>query len=68
MFILFNYACFFSIFVTFGPGHTASYNYLKEYGGIEFLIKHYEIENTLGIDEAIDDIKAICIKHGGIVQ
>ncbi len=45
-----------------------AYNYLKEYGGIDFLIKHYEIEHTLGIDDAIDDITEICIKHGGVLQ
>jgi len=41
------------------------YNYLKDYGGLGFLIEHYDIEHTLSIDDALDDMCAICAKNGG---
>jgi len=43
----------------------AAYRYLAKYGGIEFLLEHYEIEHTLSTDDAIDDLEAICQQAGG---
>jgi hypothetical protein len=46
----------------------SAYRFLAEYGGIHFLTEHYEIEHTLGLDEAIDDLENICRKNGGALQ
>ncbi|MDR0947252.1 MAG: DUF3791 domain-containing protein [Ruminococcus sp.] len=43
----------------------AAFNYLYEYGGIDFLLEFYEIEHTLSLDDAIDDLTLICKKNGG---
>ena len=42
-----------------------AFNYLEKFGGIRFLIENYEIEHTLSIGEAIDDITTICKNNGG---
>lgn len=42
-----------------------AYNYLNRYSGIDFLLDCYSAEHTLSIDDAIDDIQAICYKKGG---
>ena len=46
----------------------AAYRFLSQFGGIDFLIQHYEIEHTLSIDEAIDDLEMVCRQNGGILQ
>lgn len=45
-----------------------AYRFLSKYGGISFLLEHYEIEHTLSLDEAIDDLVAICSLNGGVIQ
>ncbi|MDR0461576.1 MAG: DUF3791 domain-containing protein [Nitrososphaerota archaeon] len=44
-----------------------TYRYLENYGGLQFIINHYEIEHTLSINDAIDDMQAICRKNGGLI-
>lgn len=39
--------------------------YLYEYKGIEFIKEHYDIEHTLSIDDAVDDLTMICRNNGG---
>lgn len=41
------------------------YNYLKCFGGIDFLKDCYDAEHLLSIDDAIDDLTMICRKNGG---
>lgn len=38
--------------------------YLYQFGGISFLIDHYEAEHTLSFHEAIEDLELICKKTG----
>lgn len=45
-----------------------AYLYLKKYKGIEFLIENYEAEHTVGLDDAVDDLKQVCIKNGGDIK
>ena len=45
-----------------------AYLYLKQYKGIEFLEHTYEAEHTLSLDDAIDDLKQICINNGGNIE
>ncbi|MCR5356218.1 MAG: DUF3791 domain-containing protein [Lachnospiraceae bacterium] len=42
-----------------------AFNYLYEYKGIEFIKEFYDIERTLSIDDAIDDLTLICRNNGG---
>jgi hypothetical protein len=45
----------------------AAYRFLAAHGGIAFLTEHYEIEHTLSLDDAIDDLENICRKNGGVL-
>ena len=46
----------------------AAYLFLAKYGGIEFLVQHYEIEHTLSLGDAIEDLELICRQNGGNLQ
>ena len=43
----------------------AAYEYLRKYQGIVFLTEHYEIEHTLSMQDALDDLAMICRQNGG---
>jgi hypothetical protein len=42
-----------------------AFNYLRKYDAIRFLNENYEIEHTLSIEDAIDDITIIARNNGG---
>lgn len=42
-----------------------SYRYLKKYEGINFLVDYYDIEHTLSIENAVEDLKLLCKNNGG---
>lgn len=42
-----------------------AYIYLRDFKGIEFLKENYEAEHTIGLDDAMDDLKGICKNNGG---
>ena len=44
-----------------------SYRYLENFGGLQFIIKHYDIEHTLSIEDAIEDMQAVCRMNGGLI-
>lgn len=44
-----------------------SYIYLRDFKGIEFLKENYEAEHTVGLDDAIDDLKEVCQNNGGSI-
>jgi hypothetical protein len=46
----------------------ASYQFLSEFGGIDFLLNHYDIEHTLSLYDTIDDLERICVNNGGILE
>ncbi len=46
----------------------ASFRYLYNHKGIQFLKDHYEIEHTLSMQDAIDDLTHICRRNGGRIQ
>ena len=52
---------------TFNLSFIEAYRYLENYGGLQFIISHYEIEHTLSINDAIEDMQAICRKNGGLI-
>ncbi|MCL2120633.1 MAG: DUF3791 domain-containing protein [Clostridiales bacterium] len=45
-----------------------AYRFLAQFGGIEFLKQHYEIEHTLSLDETMEDLETICRRNGGVLQ
>lgn len=42
-----------------------SFNYLKKYKGLEFLIQYYPAIHLQSIDDAIDDLLKVCKNNGG---
>lgn len=58
-------ACIGAFAEKFSLSNAFSYNYLKRYGGIDFLSDCYDIEHTLSIDDAIEDMYRICKRNGG---
>jgi hypothetical protein len=42
-----------------------SFNYLYNYGAIEFLDKHYEVEHCENPNITLDVIQDICRRNGG---
>lgn len=43
----------------------AAFLYLYNYKGIDFLEENYDIEHTLSLDTAIEDLEMICKNNGG---
>jgi hypothetical protein len=42
-----------------------AYAYLRRFKGIDFLLKCYEAEHTLSIEDAIEDLRHVCLRNGG---
>lgn len=42
-----------------------AFDYLARHRGMEFLVRHYEAEHTLSFADTLDDLAAVCRKHGG---
>lgn len=42
-----------------------AFRFLNKYKAITFLKENYEIEHTLSLDDAIDDLFIICQNNGG---
>lgn len=45
--------------------NSQAYLYLKRFLGLDFLIKFYDAEHLLSIDEAVADLTVICHRNGG---
>ncbi len=45
-----------------------AYAYLRRYRAIDFLIDCYDAEHTLSIENAVEDMRDICLRHGGKIQ
>lgn len=44
-----------------------AFGFLFKYKAIEFLKENYDIEHTLSLDDALDDMLLICERNGGIL-
>jgi hypothetical protein len=44
-----------------------AFRYLYDYGGVDFLIEYYDIEHTLSLDDAVDDLLAVTHRAGGLL-
>lgn len=45
-----------------------AFKYLNQYGGIEFLVKFYEIEHLQSLEDAVDDLVVCCRNNGGYIS
>ena len=52
----------------FNMDAVAAYRFLSKYGGIDFLMQHYEVEHALSLDDAVEDLELICRQNGGVPQ
>ena len=49
----------------FSISNVEAFRYLSQLGGMNFLYRNYEIEHTQSIEDAVEDIATICMRHGG---
>ena len=45
-----------------------AFTYLYDHKGIEFLKEHYDIEHTLSLDDAVEDLTIVCRNNGGTLS
>lgn len=60
-------ACVSSFASGFNLSKKEAFSYLYNNKAIAFLKEHYEIEHTLSVDDAVDDMAEICRQNGGIL-
>jgi len=41
------------------------FDFLFQFGGIQFLKENYEVEHLLALDDVLEDLATICRKNGG---
>ena len=42
--------------------------FLQQYRGISFLNEFYDVEHTLSMNDAMDDLESVCRKNGGVLS
>lgn len=52
----------------FGISQDKAYNYIREYKGLEFFFKHYNVLHTLSFADNVDDLVQVCANHGGTLR
>ncbi|MCM1138371.1 MAG: DUF3791 domain-containing protein [Muribaculum sp.] len=52
----------------FKLSNTQAYSYLRRFSGIDFLVRHYEVEHTLSIENAVEDLQLYCFNKGGRIE
>lgn len=58
-------ACIRKFAERFGLPVKSAFQYLYRFKGIQFLDEFYQIEHLQSIDDAVDDLIALCQKNGG---
>ncbi|MEG2918428.1 MAG: DUF3791 domain-containing protein [Clostridium sp.] len=48
-----------------GVNYKDAFNYLNRYKAIRFMKENYEVEHTLSIEDAIDDMMMVARNNGG---
>lgn len=48
-----------------GINYRDAFNYLNKYKAIKFIKENYEIEHTLSLDDAIEDMMMVASNNGG---
>lgn len=57
--------CISAFGIQYKLSNAEAYNYLKRFGGIDFLIDCYEAEHTLSMENAVEDLQLLCVNNGG---
>ncbi|MCQ2360392.1 MAG: DUF3791 domain-containing protein [Paludibacteraceae bacterium] len=52
----------------FGITQDKAYNYIQEYNGLNYYLKHYTILHTLSFDDNIDGLIKVCANNGGTIK
>lgn len=52
----------------FSLTNAKAYDYLNRYKALDFLWKHYAVEHTLSVEDAVEDCAIICNRHGGTLK
>lgn len=42
--------------------------FLHRYSGISFLNEFYDVEHTLSLEDAMEDLETVCRKNGGVLS
>lgn len=45
--------------------NSQAYSYLRQYKGLAFIDKYYDVEHTFSFDNTIEDLTAYCHRMGG---
>ena len=51
-----------------GLSQQAAFKYLQRYQGLAFLSEFYDVEHTLSIDDALEDMALVCRQNGGMIS
>lgn len=47
---------------------SAAYNYIRQYKGLDYYFRHYNILHTLSFDDNVDNLIQVCANHGGTLR
>lgn len=63
--ISYTVACVSNFANAFNLSKKEAFSYLYNNKAIAFLKEHYDIEHTLSLDDAVEDMAEICRQNGG---
>lgn len=49
----------------FSMSGKVAFNYLRKYKGLDFLVKCYEAEHQMPLNDSLNDLAAVCKRNGG---
>lgn len=61
-------ACIGAFAERFKMTNKSAYQYMREFKGLDFLNRFYDVEHTQSIDDAVSDVLAICKRNGGLLS
>lgn len=61
-------ACIGAFAERFKMTNKSAYQYMREFKGLDFLSRFYDVEHTQSIDDAVSDVLAICKRNGGLLS
>ncbi len=60
---------FVALITEFASAHGIStqqaYRYLRDYKGLDFVDKYYDVEHTFSFENTVEDVSAYCKRMGG---
>ena len=60
-----------ALITEFATAHNIStqqaYIYLRQYGGLDFVDRFYDVEHTLPFEHTVEDLTAYCKRMGGAI-